>query len=77
MIVWENLKYCSMETFAPVGSYSHFNFSFSQTSTHASTIVWKQGKCFLFLNLKMKCINLKLLNVPFSYYTVAQISYYA
>ena len=28
---------------------SHFNFSFSQTSTRVSITVWKHGKCFLFL----------------------------
>ena len=28
-----------------------FNFSFSQTSTRVSIIVWKHGKCFYFLNV--------------------------
>ena len=36
----------------PTGSSSHFNFSFSQTSTRVSITVWKHGKCFLFLNFQ-------------------------
>ena len=48
--VWENSKLRGNTR--PTGSCSHFNFSFTQTSTCVSITVWKHGKCFLFL---MRC----------------------
>ena len=45
--VWENLELRGNTRTA--GSCSHFNFSFSQTSTRFLRTVWKHGKCFLFL----------------------------
>ena len=45
--VWENSKLRGNTRHT--GSCSHFNFSFSQTSTRVSITVWKQGGCFLFL----------------------------
>ena len=50
--VWENSKLRGNTH--PTGSCSHFNFSFSQTSTRISIIVWKREKCFLCL--KHPCI---------------------
>ena len=44
---WENSKLRGNNR--PTSSCSHFNFSFSQTSTPVSIPVWKHGKCFLFL----------------------------
>ena len=42
-----------------MGSCSHFNFSFCQTSTRVSITVWKHGKCFRFL--KCGCLKIKFL----------------
>ena len=50
--VWENSKLVKVGNSKlrtrPTGSYSHFNFSFTRTSTRVSITV-KHGKCFLFL----------------------------
>ena len=41
------------------GSCSHFNFSFSQTSTRVSVTVWKHENFFYFLNNDFLILYLK------------------
>ena len=64
--VWENSKLRGNSR--PTGSCSHFNFSFSQTSTRVSITVWKHGKCFLFLkyNNRRPLLHKGIFIQPFS-----------